>query len=77
MSKGMFQVPEPRNEPILYYVPGSPERASLKAMINELRSKVIDIPMFIGGKEIRTNERHEIRPPHDLKHLLGYFYKKG
>jgi len=43
-------------------------------MIGELRSKVTDIPMFIGGKEIRTGERHEIRPPHDLKHLLGYFY---
>jgi len=74
MSKGMFQVPEPRNEPILSYAPGSSERANLKAMIGELRSKVTDIPMFIGGKEIRTGERHEIRPPHDLKHLLGYFY---
>lgn len=70
----MFQVPEPRNEPILSYAPGSSERANLKAMIGELRSKVTDIPMFIGGKEIRTGERHEIRPPHDLKHLLGYFY---
>ncbi len=74
MSKGMFQVPEPVNEPILSYAPGSPERKTLKATISELRSKVLDIPMFIGGKEIRTDQRFEIRPPHDLKHLLGHYY---
>lgn len=74
MSKGVFQVPEPINEPILSYSPGSPEKATLKAMISELRSKVSDIPMIIGGKEIRTGQRLEIRPPHDLKHLLGYYY---
>ncbi len=74
MSKGIFQVPEPINEPILSYAPGSPERATLKATISELRSKVLDIPMFIGGKEIRTEQRFEIRPPHDLKHLLGHYY---
>jgi 1-pyrroline-5-carboxylate dehydrogenase len=74
MSKGVFQVPEPINEPILSYSPGSPEKATLKAMISELRSKVSDIPMIIGGKEIRTEQRLEIRPPHDLKHLLGYYY---
>jgi 1-pyrroline-5-carboxylate dehydrogenase len=74
MSKGVFQVPEPINEPILAYSPGSPEKATLKAMIGEMRSKVSDIPMIIGGKEIRTGQRLEIRPPHDLKHLLGYYY---
>jgi len=74
MSKGVFQVPEPINEPILAYSPGSPEKATLKAMISEMRSKVSDIPMIIGGKEIRTGQRLEIRPPHDLKHLLGYYY---
>ena len=74
MSKGVFQVPEPINEPILPYSPGSPEKATLKAMISELRSKVSDIPMIIGCKEIRTGQRLEIRPPHDLKHLLGYYY---
>ncbi len=74
MSKGVFQVPEPINEPILSYSAGSPEKATLKAMISELRSKVSDIPMIIGGKEIRTEQRLEIRPPHDLKHLLGYYY---
>ena len=74
MSKGVFQVPEPINEPILPYSPGRPEKATLKAMISELRSKVSDIPMIIGGKEIRTGQRLEIRPPHDLKHLLGYYY---
>jgi 1-pyrroline-5-carboxylate dehydrogenase len=74
MSKGVFQVPEPTNEPILSFAQGSPEKATLKAMISEMRSKVTDIPMIIGGKEIRTGQRLEIRPPHDLKHLLGYYY---
>ncbi len=74
MSKGMFQVPEPINEPILSYAPGSAERKTLKATISEMRSKITDVPMFIGGMEVRTEQRFEIRPPHDLKHLLGYYY---
>jgi len=74
MSRGIFNVPIAVNEPVLSYAPGSPERIKVKAMIGEMRSKVIDIPMFIGNKEIKTDEKIEIRPPHDLKHLLGYYY---
>lgn len=70
----MYTVPRAYNEPVKSYKPGSPERAELKEMIRKFRSQVIDIPMFIGGKEVRTDERIEIRPPHDLRHLLGYYY---
>ena len=73
MLKGFFNVPTPQNEPVLNYGPRSVERAALKAALEDARSKQIDIPMYIGGKEVRTNKKLEIRPPHDHKHLLATF----
>jgi 1-pyrroline-5-carboxylate dehydrogenase len=73
MLKGFFNVPVPQNEPVLNYGPRSVERAALKAALEQARSKQIDIPMYIGGKEMRTNKKLEIRPPHDHKHLLATF----
>src|SRR6201996_2293385 len=73
MLKGFFAVPQPQNEPVLNYAPGSPERATLKAALDEGRSKVLEIPMYIGGKEVHTGKRLEIRPPHDHQHLLATF----
>ncbi|NCC72904.1 MAG: L-glutamate gamma-semialdehyde dehydrogenase [Sphingobacteriia bacterium] len=75
MSKGFFSVPRPVNEPVLSYAPGTRERAEVKAMIAKMRSEIVDIPMFIGGEEIRTNDKREIRAPHEIKHLLGYYYQ--
>lgn len=73
MLKGFFAVPQPQNEPVLNYAPGSPERAALKAALDEGRSKTWEIPMYIGGKEIHEGKRLEIRPPHDHQHLLATF----
>jgi len=73
MLKGFFNVPAPQNEPVLNYGPRSVERAALRAALEDARSKQIDIPMYIGGKEVRTNKKLEIRPPHDHKHLLATF----
>src|SRR6201996_2843652 len=73
MLKGFFTVPQPQNEPVLNYAPGSPERATLKAALDEGRSKVWEIPMYIGGKEVHEGKRLEIRPPHDHQHLLATF----
>src|ERR1700748_1087279 len=73
MLKGFFNVPPPQNEPVLNYGPRSVERAALKAALTEARSKQTDIPMYIGGKEVRTGKKLEIRPPHDHKHLLATF----
>jgi 1-pyrroline-5-carboxylate dehydrogenase len=70
----MYEVPKAYNEPVLDYAPGSPEREELKAVISEMRSKEIDVPMMLGGKEVRTNNRIPIHPPHDHKHTLGYFH---
>jgi 1-pyrroline-5-carboxylate dehydrogenase len=73
MLKGFFNVPPPQNEPVLNYGPRSVERAALKAALDQARSKRTDIPMYIGGKEVRTDRKLEIRPPHDHKHLLATF----
>ncbi len=75
MSKGFFEVPKPINEIVLGYAPHSKERAVLKAAIAEARSKVLDIPMYIGGKEVRSGNTVSIHPPHDHKHVLGHFHK--
>lgn len=73
MLKGFFNVPEPVNEPILNYAPGSKERALLKEAITEARSKEADIPMYINGKEVRSDKKVAIHPPHDHQHLLGHY----
>lgn len=75
MLKGFFNVPAPQNEPVLNYGPRSVERAALKAALDEARAHQLDIPMYIGGKEVRTGKKLEIRPPHDHKHLLATFHE--
>lgn len=75
MSKGFFSIPHPKNEPVLSYAPGSKERAALKKAIDEARSKVVDIPMYIGDKEVRTENKKVLSPPHDHKHILGHFHE--
>jgi 1-pyrroline-5-carboxylate dehydrogenase len=73
MLKGFFNVPPPQNEPVLNYGPRSLERVALKAALDEARAQQLDIPMYIGDKEVRTGNKLEIRPPHDHKHLLATF----
>ena len=76
MQKGFFQVPIPINEPVLSYAPGSPERAAVQAALAELSEQQLDIPMFIGGQEIRTEDRHQLSPPHNHQHVIGQ-YSRG
>ncbi|MGA0558461.1 L-glutamate gamma-semialdehyde dehydrogenase [Larkinella sp. VNQ87] len=73
MSNGFFRVPEPANEPVFTYAPGSPERAKLKAALADARAREVDIPMYIGEAEVRTKKKVAICPPHDHQHLLGYY----
>ncbi|NPA34904.1 MAG: L-glutamate gamma-semialdehyde dehydrogenase [Chlorobi bacterium] len=68
-------IPQPQNEPVYSYAPGTPERKALKEEIQRLRNQVVEIPQIINGKEIFTGNKVEIRPPHDLNHLLGYYHK--
>jgi 1-pyrroline-5-carboxylate dehydrogenase len=69
-----FSVPTPRNEPVRSYAPGSPERASLKAKLRELRQETIEIPIVIGGEEIRTGKFGECRCPHDHRTVLARYH---
>lgn len=77
MSNAIFQVPKAVNEPVLSYKPGSSERATLKATLAELKKKVADIPMFIGGKRVSTGDKVAIHPPHELSHTLGHYHQGG
>ncbi len=73
MSKGIFNVPVAKNEPILGYAPGSEERTALKEKINELRSTEVDLPMVIGGLDVYTDRKVKMSPPHEIAHTLGYY----
>lgn len=75
MTKGFFNVPIAKNEPIKTYIPGSPERNELKEMISGLRSREILIPMCIGGKDVYSDQKVRIFPPHEIKHTLGYYFQ--
>lgn len=75
MSFGFFNAPIPANEPVKEYRPGSPEREAVKAALADFRANETDIPMYIGGKEVRTERKLRVTPPHDHQHTLGYFYE--
>lgn len=74
MSLGYFSYPIPVNEPVLGYAPGSAEKKRLKEVLAELKSQEADIPMYIGGEEVRTGNKVAIHPPHEIAHTLGYFH---
>src|SRR5678816_1147246 len=72
---GRRRVPPPVNEPIKSYAPGSPERASLKARLKSMAAETVDMPLIIGGKEIRTGDTATSVMPHDHAHVLGTYHK--
>lgn len=75
MFNGIFQIPRPANEPCLQYTPGSPERAELQAMLKKRLSEQIEVPMMIGGEEVRNGKLAQMRCPHDHKHILGTYHE--
>ena len=74
-APGLFRPPAPQNEPVKDYAPGSPEREELRVRLEQMRSDEIDIPLVIGGKEIRSGETFDAVMPHDRKHVLGTVHK--
>ena len=68
---GIFSPPAPTNEPVLSYAPGSPERAALKAELARLAATVTEIPVVVGGKEIRSAKTVDVVMPHDHKHVIA------
>lgn len=75
MPNKIAPIPTPHNEPILGYLPNSNERIALKAELKRRKETVYDIPMFINGKEIRTNDIVAIFPPHELAHKIAHYHK--
>ena len=72
---GTRRVPPPTNEPVKGYAPGSPERAALKSRLKEMANERIDIPIIIGGKEIRSGETAKSVLAHSTRHVLGDWHK--
>ncbi|ADQ18798.1 delta-1-pyrroline-5-carboxylate dehydrogenase [Leadbetterella byssophila DSM 17132] len=72
MHNAIFHIPQPVNEPVLAYAPGSKERAALEAALKEARSKQVNIPMYIGSRTVETDKKIRLSPPHDHQHVLGY-----
>jgi 1-pyrroline-5-carboxylate dehydrogenase len=77
MTNGFFQIPIPENEVIYSYEPGTPEREALKAELNRQYNNKIEIPLIIGGKEIRTGKLDSCICPHEHAHVLADYHKAG
>ena len=73
MKNPHFEIPIPVNEPVKEYRPGSSEKKELKKELSNLKNNELDIPMYIGDKEVRTENKIRISPPHDHSHTLGYY----
>jgi 1-pyrroline-5-carboxylate dehydrogenase len=73
MNIGNFSYPLPLNEPVLSYAPGTRERELLKKSLKDLKSKKIDVPMYIGSEEVFTEKKIKIRPPHERDFVLGTY----
>ncbi len=77
MANSIVNVPLPRNEPAFSYEPGSAERAELKSRLVQMKGEEVEIPLIIGGREVRTGSVGECRVPHDHRQLLGTFHQGG
>jgi 1-pyrroline-5-carboxylate dehydrogenase len=74
---GNYRIPLPVNEPVYSYAPGSPERKRLKAALEEMKTKQVEMPLVIDGQEIRTDKKVKVTAPHDHNLVLGYSYRGG
>ncbi|WP_235298296.1 L-glutamate gamma-semialdehyde dehydrogenase [Portibacter marinus] len=74
MSNAFFEPPLAINEPIFDYAPGSESKKELKQAIKIMKSAEVDVPMFIGGQEVRTGKTVSMHPPYDHQHKLGVFH---
>ena len=77
MSNSIYRVPPAVNEPIFSFAPGTQERTSLQKKLVEMSAETVDIPIIIGGKEIRTGNTANCVMPHNHQHVLGSYHKAG
>jgi 1-pyrroline-5-carboxylate dehydrogenase len=76
-APGIFRVPPPVNEPVRDHAPGSPERASLQLRLEQMRNERLEIPLVIGGEEVRTEKTREAVMPHAKDHVLADVHQGG
>ncbi|WP_338409968.1 L-glutamate gamma-semialdehyde dehydrogenase [uncultured Flavobacterium sp.] len=74
MSKGFFHVPKAVNEPVKSYAPNSPEKNAVLAAYRKMWNETIDVPMYIGSEEIRSNNTNNMTAPHDHQHVVGTYH---
>jgi len=74
---GIRRVPPPSNEPVKAYAPGSPERAELKSRLRAMAGERIEIPLVIGGRQVRSGDLGKAVMPHDHAHVLADWHKAG
>ncbi|RRD62464.1 L-glutamate gamma-semialdehyde dehydrogenase [Tannerella forsythia] len=77
MDNAIFRFPNPGNEPVKTYAPGTSEKTALKAALKQLSTEEWDIPLIIGGKEVRTGDTGKVVMPHDHRHVLATYHKAG
>ena len=75
MSTGFFKTDKVKNEPVLSYAPGTPERKQVLEAYNKYWNEQMEVPLYIGGKEVKTGKTKEITPPHDHQHVIGFYHK--
>jgi 1-pyrroline-5-carboxylate dehydrogenase len=75
MSDAFYHVPPAENEPVLSYAPGTPERLALQHALKEAYAEVIDLPMYIGGRQVTEGEKVAFTPPYDHQRTIGHFYR--
>lgn len=75
MSKGIYNIPKAFNEPVKSYAPGSIEREEVLATFKKMYNETVDVPLYIGGEEIRTGNTKPIKPPFDHKHIVGHYHE--
>ena len=77
MNNSIYRFPNPGNEPVKTYAPGTSDKAALKKALLQLSAEEWDIPLVIGGKEIRTGQTDKVVMPHDHRHVLATYHKAG
>ena len=74
MGNGFFQVPTAFNEPVKSYAPGTPEREEVLNQYNEYYNGNVEVPLYIGSKEIKTGDTRPMSPPHEHAHVVGHYH---
>jgi 1-pyrroline-5-carboxylate dehydrogenase len=77
MQHGVVSPPAPSNEVVRSYAPGSPERASIQRRLKQMLGETVDVPLRIGGRDVRTGDTVPLVCPHDHGHVLGHFHQAG